>query len=213
MDRRIAVFALMCGFTLAPQITLGDLIKLKNGGELRGQIRGGTAGFRADPLVIETLTGGVVSVARKDTQFVTKRPLKVEVYETRAKKTPRTLEAQWKLAEWCRQESLSQQRKTHLRVILELEPDHRTARLALGYSKYDGKWMTRDEWNKSRGLVKYKGRYITPEELALLKGNEKVLAREREWFRKVRLWKRWLSARNADRRSAGTVGTPQDHRP
>lgn len=203
MKSRPLMLAALCGLYLAPQCATADLIKLKNGGEVRGEIRGGSAGAKADPIVIETLSGSVVAIARKHTQFVTRRPLKVEVYETRARKTPRTLDAQWKLAEWCRTEGLTEQRKTHLRVILELDPEHRTARRALGYSKYDGKWMTREEWCKSRGLVKYRGRYITPEELVLLKGNEKELEREREWFRKVRLWKRWLSAGNANRRAVG----------
>ncbi|MFQ5730384.1 MAG: HEAT repeat domain-containing protein [Planctomycetaceae bacterium] len=203
MNWRLTAFGLVCGLSLAPQSTWGDLIKLKNGGELRGTLRGGSAGAKADPIVIETLSGSVVAVARKDAQFVTRRPLKIEAYETKARQTPRTFDAQWKLAEWCRNQGLSRQRKTHLRIILDLRPDHRVARLVLGYSKYDGKWMTREEWSKSRGLVKYKGRYITPEELALLKGSAAELEREREWFQKVRLWKRWLTARKADRRISG----------
>lgn len=176
-----------------------DVIKLKNGGEVRGKLVNPRP-QPGEPLQIRTLSGTLVTIARKEAQFLTHRPLRVEQYETKARETPDTVAAQMQLADWCRENRLDKQRKTHLRRVIELDPDHRAARFALGYSKYDGKWMTRDEWNRSRGLVKYKGRYITPEELALIQKSQAEVQRERKWFRNVRLWKTWLSSDNADRR-------------
>lgn len=183
-----------------------DLVKLKSGGEIRGQLEGDVSAKGPKPVVVTTVSGGIVAVEPVSVQFITRRPFKVELYETRAKETPRTVDAQWELAEWCRKQGLSSQRDDHLRILLELAPNHRRARLALGYSNYDGKWMTRDEWNRSRGLVKYKGKYITPEELELIKKSEAEMQRERVWYRKVKTWKNWLSSRYARRRAEGLKG-------
>jgi len=186
-----------------PRPVSADLVKLNNGGEIRGTLKDRRSVKTSGPVVVTTLAGGIVAVDAADVKFITRRPLKVERYETKAKQTPRTVDAQWKLAQWCRERGLRRQREECLRVILEIDPDHRPSRLALGYSKYDGEWMTRDEWHRSQGLVKYKGKYITPEELELIKKSDAVRAREREWFRKVRLWKTWLTGRNRNRRAKG----------
>jgi len=188
---------------LAARPLSADLVKLKSGGELRGQLDGDVSLKGRAPVVVSTVSGGLVAVEAVTVQFVTRRPFKVELYETRAKGTPKTIAAQWALAEWCREQGLRSQREDHLRILLELDPNHRPSRLALGYGKYDGKWMTRDEWNRSRGLVKHKGKYITPEELELIRKSEAELEREIAWHRKVKTWKNWLSNRYANRRAEG----------
>lgn len=193
-------------FIFAPMVAHADLVKLKAGGEVRGALRSKPDLKKPKtPVVVETLTGTLVAVEGTDVKFVTRRPLKVEEYETKAKLVPHTIEAHLKLAEWCRAKRLRDQRKEQLRLVLDLDSDHKYARQSLGYSKRDGKWMTNDEWNRSRGLVKHKGRYITPEELAIIKKGEAELARERVWYKSVRLWKLWLSSRNAERRQKGVT--------
>jgi HEAT repeats len=203
LTQRIALALTVPAVWFGVRPASADLVKLKSGGEIRGQLDGDVALKSRKPVVVTTVSGGVVAVEPVNVRFITRRPFKVELYETRAKETPRTVDAQWKLAEWCREQNLSSQREDHLRILLELSPNHRRARLALGYGKYDGKWMTRDEWNRSRGLVKYKGKYITPEELELIKKSEAELQRELVWYRKVKTWKNWLSARYAVRRAQG----------
>jgi len=180
-----------------------DLVKLKNGGEVRGTLRSSDEPEPHEPVVVESLSGTVVAVAPQEVQFIAHRPKVVEEYETRAKRIPDTIDAHWKLARWCREHGLHKQRKAQLEHILQINPDHRLARLSLGYNKYNGRWMTKDEWNRSRGLVKHKGRYITPEELDLIKKSEAEREREREWFPKVRLWKAWLTSQNAERQQNG----------
>lgn len=217
----IRYFTLLAGLLLVlrPASLSADLVKLKAGGEVRGKLRSELPDLKrpdpkktdakktekSEPVVVETLSGTVVAVLPEQVRFVTRRPLRVEEYETKAKRIPHTIEAHSRLAEWCRSKYLRDQRKEQLRLILDIAPDHEYARRSLGYSKRDGKWMTHDEWNRSRGLVKYKGRYITPEELDLIKKGEKELERERVWYQNVRLWKLWLSSRNLERRAKGVA--------
>ena len=179
-----------------------DLIKLNNGGEIRGKIARKLRAKNSAEVAIETLGGALVVVARKQVRFVTRRPLTVEVYETRAKSTPSTLDAQWELAEWCRKNRLKSQRKVHLRIILELDPDHKKAHYGLGHSRYHGEWKSRDEVMLSRGYVKHKGRYVTPQELELIEKTQVQRDAERKWYQKVRLWHGWLTEKHSGQRQA-----------
>jgi hypothetical protein len=197
-----AALALAVGMISAAQ---GDLIKLHNGGEVRGTIEKMADIVANGQLTIITLGGAQVTVSRADIQFVARRPLIVEVYETRAKQTPNTLEAQWELAEWCRQKgvTLKTERNVHLRRILRLDPEHKQAHAALKHTKRDGIWMTYDEDRRAQGFVKHRGKYITPQELELIQKTEAELEAERGWYKKVRLWKGWLTGRNQQRRKDG----------
>ena len=183
-------------------VARADLIRLKNGGEVRGTVDR-KIGVNADPVVIETLSGATVSVERRHIDFVTRRPLKVEEYETRARATPNTVEAQWELAEWCRENGLSSQRNEHLEQVLRLDPDHEKAHYGLGHTNENGEWVSRDEIMESQGYVKHKGRWITPQELEILEKSKAELDAEREWYPKVRLWLGWLNGRHEERRRDG----------
>ena len=182
-----------------------DLVKLLNGGEVRGRIVGGSAVSRSDSdsIVLETLTGVTVAIARVDTKFLTMRPLVVEEYETRAKHLPETLKAHWELSEWCRQQSLSTQREQHLLRVVDHDPHHEKAQTALGRVWHEGAWVDRDDLMASRGYVKYKGRYITLQELDLIQKTADELSIERDWFQKVKLWHGWLNGRHEERYRQG----------
>ncbi len=168
-----------------------DLIRLKNGGELRGKLRPGYS--RAQVLQLETLTGGIVTVDRKAIEFLSIRSLTVEEYETRAREIPHTVEAHWELAQWCKAKRLNSQRQEQLRKILELDPNHAESRKALGHVQHEGQWMTRDEMMAARGYVKFKGKYVTQQELDLLEKTAAERAAEKKWFAKVYPWVRWLT--------------------
>ncbi len=178
-----------------------DLIKLKNGGEVRGQIKSQTGSKTDGQITMITLSGAEVVVDRKDTEFVTRRKVAIEKYETRRKLTPDTADANWKLAEWCRENRLRRQRVALLERVIELDPNHEKAHRALGHSLRNGKWMSRDDEMRAQGYVKYKGRYITPQELELLKKSATDREAEQKWYKKIRVWHSWLAGRSEKRRN------------
>lgn len=184
-------------------IVYADVIRLKNGGEVRGKIDRSTLRSDSKSFTIETLSGAIVIVDRKHLQFIVRRPLMVEEYETRAKLTADTVEAQWKLANWCSENRLAEQHTECLQHIVDLEPENEKARLALGFTKYQGKWMTQDDIKRAQGFVKYHGRYITTQEHALMMKSHAQRELEREWHKKIRLWKSWLTGKSPERRSSG----------
>lgn len=180
-----------------------DYIVLKNGGEIRGELQreSGTSVSKPERIVIQTLSGTVVVVARDDVQSVTYRRKALEEYETERRAAADTVEAQWQLAEWCRAKSLNDQRAFHLQRVVELDPEHVAAHRGLGHSQHQGRWMTRDEMMTSRGYVKYKGRYVLPQELELLEQDQRETEIEKTWYKKVNLWHGWLTGDRADRRT------------
>jgi len=62
--------------------------------------------------------------------------------------------------------------------VLELDPDHRGARRALGYTLYEGAWVSPEELNRRKGLVEFEGRWYTKHDLEVLRkqieGDEKA---------------------------------------
>jgi len=79
--------------------------------------------------------------------------------------------------------------------VIELNPDHVEARHALHYSRVDGQWQTREEAMDNDGRRPYKGRYRTAQEIELLENKRKVDLAEKEWYRKIKVWRGWLFGR------------------
>lgn len=188
-----------------------DLVKLANGGELRGRIirSPATGAASAESIRLESLTGAMVVVLKSDTRFVSMRPLTIEEYESKARRVADTFEAQWGLAEWCRLNGLSRQREVHLLKVLEHDANYEKAQVALGRVWNDGGWVDRDEMMAAQGYVKYKGRYVTTQELDVLQKTTAELGQEREWFQKIKLWHGWIIGRHEERRQQGLVALQQ----
>ena len=183
-----------------------DLIKLANGGELRGKIvRPSNVKLTLETIRLETLTGATVVVEKAQTRFVTLRPLSVEEYESRSRQIKDDWEGHWDLAEWCLRRGLGKQREIHLRRVIELSPEHEKAQMALGRVWHQGGYIDRDELMASQGYVKYKNKYITPQELEVIEKTTDELERERGWFQKVRLWHGWLNGGHEERRRLGAL--------
>ena len=198
--RSVASCALLMFFSFLVANADADLVKLNNGGELRGKIVHN--GNSKQAIRLETLTGAIVVVDADQTQFVTIRSATVEEYETLARRLGvdnKSWEAHWELAEWCRQRRLSEQRQIHLRRVTELAPDFEKAQTALGRVWHDGNWIDRDELMISKGYVKYKNKYITPQELEMIEKTSDELQRDRTWIQRVRVWRAWLDGPSEDK--------------
>lgn len=197
---------------LTGALVRADCVMLIRGGEIRGELlpdqndgaRKGAA--KTGAISIRTLSGATVAVAREEIAFVVRRRALLEDYETRRRAAPATVTAQWEIAEWCRQKSLSQQRQCHLQQILGLDPEHEAAHRGLGHIRVREQWTTQDELLESRGYVRHKGRHVLPQELALIQEKEQLRQAERGWFKRVKLWQTWLHSDSSDRQRAAVQG-------
>ncbi len=210
-----AVLALVAMVATSAGTARGDLIALRNGGEVRGELLPDSRGKNTGDLIsIRTLTGAIVSVGKDDVEDVVRRRPVLEEYETRRRSTSDTVDDQWELAEWCRTRSLAKERQVHLQRVVELDPEHERAHRGLGHIRDAKKrWVTRDQMMAARGFVKYRGKYVLPQELETLLQEEKVSEAEKAWFKRVRMWHGWLDGERPERRIDAVTELRRIHDP
>ena len=196
------IFAVAAGWGGASSVR-ADLVRLKNGGELRGSLVKGNDKTRDPEVTIIALSGATITVPRTEVESVQMRSAVIEEYVTRSREIPHTVEAHQELADWCISRQLKAQRVEQLELLLELEPDNEAIQRSLGHVRYEGHWMTRDESMAKKGYVLHNGKYVTHLEVELLEKTEAERAAEQVWFPKVKLWTGWISGRDPRRVTEG----------
>ncbi len=67
---------------------------------------------------------------------------RLAAYRAARQSYPDTIDGQLALAGWCARCNLPTQQRVHLTRVLELSPDHISARTQLGYRRINGMWLT-----------------------------------------------------------------------
>jgi hypothetical protein len=192
-----------------------DTVTLKTGAIVRGRVLDATAALGHRPttkverdqaahlVAVTTLTGGRLVLNSFDVAIVTKRPFVLEEFEMRKRHTENNVESQWRLAEWCKSRSLRAQREEALRAVLALDPDNLAAHQGLGQTKRDGQWRSYDEEMRSRGFVKFEGRYVAQQEVEILKKLHQRKRQDQDWLERVRGAMRLLASTDGEKRRRG----------
>jgi hypothetical protein len=186
-----------------------EVFVLANGGRISGEWLNRQEKPRKQYIIKVAGEGQITLAASQVEQVLNRRPEEDE-YERVRPAYPDTVEGQWALAEWCRLQHLPIERQTHLKRVIELDPDHLEARRALGYTKVDGKWATRDELKIEQGYKRYKGTWKLPQEIEILENKAKQEGARLEWFQNVKRWRGWLGTeRDAQaRENFGNISDP-----
>jgi hypothetical protein len=187
----VVVVATLAG--MRPADLRAETFVLKNEGRLEGKLLNPDEKPR-EKYVVELDTGGRVTLEAGQVKQALSARADLTEYDKIRPTYPDTAEGQWSLADWCREHKLTEQRKTHLKRVIELDPNHVDARKALGYSKYDGKWMTREEYMTAQGYRLYKGNWKLPQEIEKEEQRRKQQSAEQEWCQKILRWRKWLSS-------------------
>jgi len=191
--QQLAAVILCLGFaTEAP----GEVFVLRNNGRVEGELVNATETPR-EKYVIRTAAGGTVTLARQQVARVLTQSPAEEEYDQIRPQFADTVEAQWEIAQWCLHNGLPTERKVHLRRIIELAPDHAEARRALGYTKVGDEWKTQAQRMTERGLVRYRGRWRFPQEVALIEERKQQEVTEKGWYRDIKRWLGWLDTQRA----------------
>ncbi len=172
-----------------------DVYELNGGGSVEGTLvkRGEDGSY-----IVKTSDGVEATLAKGEIARIVQVDEHLAEYRLRSRTTPDTADGQRALARWCKEIGLSAQAELHFERLLQLAPDDEEARLALDYQQADGRWLTRDEIMKQRGMVLYKGTYRTPQDIALRERTAAAEANEAEWVQKLRLWRGWLDSRRPE---------------
>lgn len=162
-----------------------DRFVLANGGHIEGQWLNPDDSPR-ETYVIETAEGGRVVLAAELVEAVeTLSPVEQRYLEI-LPRMPNTVEGLWKMAEWCRESSLNTEREIHLEQLLRLDPDHKGARLALGYTKVDGVWARPEDRMRGLGYVRSGGSWRLPQEIAIQARKGRIDDAHNQWRRDVK---------------------------
>jgi hypothetical protein len=164
---------------------LGEVFELVEGGQVTGELLNPDQSPRTTYQIRPSI-GGQIELNAAIVKKVSKQSDSVDQYATRAAATADTPEAQLELAGWCRKQGLTAERKKHLQRVIVLDPNNRTARSALGYTKYQGQWFTQEELMSSRGFERYKGSWRTTQEINLLKRRKEAKDSNRNWRQRIR---------------------------
>jgi len=189
--RPLPRLALALLFLTCLSLTLAaDEVVLKAGGKITGKIVEETDTY----VKIRTKFGGVMTIKRASIKDVVRKDSKNDIYKKKLAKVSRTdVKALWELAEWCQGEGLGKQSRETLKMIISADPDHEKAREALGYVRYQNRWVTKraleklekdalEKEMKAKGMVKYKGKWVTKEEKERIKKG--LVLHEGRWISK-----------------------------
>ncbi|MBW3597974.1 MAG: hypothetical protein KY475_11945 [Planctomycetes bacterium] len=163
-----------------------DTFVLTNGGSIEGRLlnpdESADAGY-----VVEVKGGGRLTLAPDLVESVAALSPAEKRYHEILPRMPQTVDGLWTMAEWCREAGLDEERAAHLEDLLKLEPDHKGARAALGYTKVDSRWVLPDEHMRSLGYVRFEGGWRLPQEIEIRQREERIADAENQWRRNVRI--------------------------
>lgn len=172
-----------------------DLFVMIHGGQIEGVwVNQKRSSFEA--YHIRHKRGGQIRLDPTQVSKVIRRSEDEVLYEEIRSGYPDTIDGHWKLAQWCSEKQLPQQRKIHLRRILKIDPDHEAARRDLGYRLVGKNWLTREEEMRDLGMTLYRGRYRTAQEIQLYERTRKQELAEKDWAKKLKRWNGWLYGQN-----------------
>jgi hypothetical protein len=196
-------FSLACALlgSLLASSGRSEIFLLHDGGRVKGELVNRDQSPRTS-YVIKTISGGQVTLEAEQVKEV-KRQSAAEIKYDQIRSTySDTVDAQWKLAEWCRENRLYSQRKVHLERIIELDPNHAPARHALGYGQIHGRWVTQQTLMTENGYQRYKGQWVLPQEIDILERQRKEKLAEADWSNKLKRWHGWLATDKSETATA-----------
>lgn len=145
--------------SLSP-VAAADDIHLVGGGKVTGEIVERTA----ERVVVETGPGRVTLPMTRVTRIEAGRSALAEFRERARAQKPGDVGGWVALGRWAEERDLGTQAREAYEKALAANPAHVEANRALGRTEVDGRWLTRDEASREKGLVPFEGTWVTPAE-------------------------------------------------
>jgi len=192
LSRIVARFgiAVSCCAIFAPSAR-ADIYVLADGGQVVGELANKDEPQKKT-YAVRTADGVTVTLDRTSVRQIIPQTAAELEYEKINPTFADTAADQWKLAEWCREKSLPKARQAALERVIQLKPDDRDARLALGYSWIDGRWVQRDQWMQEQGKVLYDGSWVMPQEKEIRERRKAEDKAIKEWYGTIKRLRGWL---------------------
>ena len=152
---RIALPLLLALSLLAAAVAADDR-HLKDGRVLKGKV----TEERTRYLIVDR--DRKYAVRKSKVAKLVKAESFMDIYERRLEALPEEdAEAIYEFGRWLDSNDWKTRGQRAYEAVLDLAPDHRGARRALGYRLYEGEWVSPREINIRKGLVEFEGRWYT----------------------------------------------------
>lgn len=181
----LLVLSVACGL-LPLSYARGEVFILTNGGRVEGDFLNREESPRKT-YVLQTPLGGQLTLTKSQVERVVLQKDSDKQYEDKLRKMPNTKEGHLEMAEWCRVNDLRAKRQYHLEKVIELDPDHESARHGLGFNKIDGRWLKSNEYMKSQGYIRHRGSWRLKQEVDADAAADKFKDDVVAWKKKLRL--------------------------
>jgi hypothetical protein len=186
--------AALLSMTMLCAPIIADEVQLQTGGKVHGDL----VNRRAEVLDLSAGNGIIIRIPSRAVETVVVTRAAEAEYQTRLADTEDTVDAWWELAQWCQDNYLADERRAALRRIVELQPSHGDARRGLGYQFHRGEWVIHEEQQNAKGMIRYQGRWRSPQEVALMEERKKQEALERDWRQKLLRWRKQIAKGDSD---------------
>lgn len=173
-----------------------DLFWLTQGGVIQGEWQNPDESPRTTYRV-KTSSGAMLNLKVGMVERVERKTELERRYEERVRTLPDTVEAHLEIARRCAELGLKDRQQFHLAQVLRLQADHEEARRLLGYTKVDGRWVTREEWMAGRGYVREGGTWRLPQEVLLRHSSGELESTVVDYRKQLKNW-RTIIARGRD---------------
>jgi len=175
------------------------VITLRGGGQVQGKVVPDPND--KDRVQVLMMAGRKpLSLKKEQILDVTAKSSPLDDYIVKRKKAGNTAQAQYDLGAWCEQNKLVDLSRLHYEAALASDKSFEPAHKKLGHVYRDGYWLTRDDLRAAQGLVKYKGRWVTPEDMANRVAEEKLDAARASWQSRIKLMRQAIVNGPTDRR-------------
>lgn len=195
----VTILAAFCG------TGFGETLVLKHGGRIEGTILNPAGAQAPETYQIRTRTGIEMEISSEQVDYVVYPGGAYEQYDKKVKQMADSVEGNMTMAKWCKANSLSSLANRHYRRILELDPDNKEAREALGYKWHEGAWATRDEAFTAMGMIKYKGKWVYPQEKEIQENRKLNQQTQILWKKQVIQWQSELLGKKHDQAYSGLM--------
>ncbi len=184
-------------------IAEAEVFHLASGGTVEGTLLNPDESPRATYQV--KTDNGTLVLGKTTVRDVVAFSAQLKQYEEFLPRMPDTVEGQLQMAKWCDQNNLPEKRDYHYNEVLRREPDNVDARKALGYERFQNKWIIRDDWLRQQGYIRDGRRWRFPQDLKMMAEDQKIEDQQVEWRKQVRNWRSWLK-RGGDKAQEAAKG-------
>ena len=162
-----------------------DRIVLRGGGQVKGKVVADPRGPDRMTVIPEHGKTPLVFEKAKVLQIIAE-PGPLDEYLPKRESAAATAQAQYDLGLWCEQVKLTDLAEVHYEAAIAHDKAFAPAHKKLGHVLVGDAWLGGDDLREARGLVRYKGKWVTREESQRQEKESADAAEQSSWTRRIR---------------------------